>query len=303
MKKMDVVWAIATKPSSAAELCTAAATLGEKTALFYAGKREDAVGAHTVYYLGDGTSSSFLNYLPAIVQKAKEQSPDLVLIEVSRNGRAAASAVAAAVGTSAMTDLSSLAVEDTTIVGQRMVYGGAAFLKACTNKKTAVATISTGLFEAGTVNAVQETLDLTPTAEPVRFIERRKKEGHAFNIAASKRVVAAGRGIGRKENLDLISALAGAIEADVGCSRPIFEEEGWLPEEAFVGISGNVLKADIYVAVGISGQIQHMVGANQSRTIFAINKDESAPIFKQCDYGIVGRMEEIVPKLIDKFIK
>jgi electron transfer flavoprotein alpha subunit len=95
--------------------------------------------------------------------------------------------------------------------------------------------------------------------------------------------------------------LAGLMEAEVGCSRPVAEGLNWLPLERYVGISGAIVKPELYLAVGISGQVQHMVGINQSRVIVAINKDKQAPMFKQADYGIVGDLNKVLPLLIKKF--
>ena len=110
-------------------------------------------------------------------------------------------------------------------------------------------------------------------------------------------VVSVGRGIGSKENIALAEQLCKAIGAELACSRPVAENEKWMEHERYVGISNLMLKPELYLAVGISGQIQHMVGANASQTIFAINKDKNAPIFQYADYGIVGDAVKILPAL------
>ena len=94
-----------------------------------------------------------------------------------------------------------------------------------------------------------------------------------------------------------IEAFAKAIGAEIGCSRPIAEGEHWMERERYIGVSGTQLKADIYIALGISGQIQHMVGAADCGVILAVNKDKNAPIFKDADAGIVGDLYKIVPEL------
>jgi len=95
----------------------------------------------------------------------------------------------------------------------------------------------------------------------------------------------------------MIEAFAKAIGAEIGCSRPIAEGEHWMERERYIGVSGTQLKADIYIALGISGQIQHMVGAADCGVILAVNKDKNAPIFKDADAGIVGDLYKIVPEL------
>lgn len=110
-------------------------------------------------------------------------------------------------------------------------------------------------------------------------------------------MVSVGRGIGSKENIAIAEELAKEIGAEIACSRPVAENEKWMEHERYVGISNLMLKPDLYLAVGISGQIQHMVGANGSQTIMAINKDKNAPIFQFADYGIVGDVMKILPAL------
>ena len=94
---------------------------------------------------------------------------------------------------------------------------------------------------------------------------------------------------------------AAAIGAGIGCSRPVGEEEHWFGDTGYLGISGDTIRPDVYIACGVSGQVQHMVGVNRAGTIFAINKDPKATIFGECDYGIVADMNELIPVLTQKF--
>jgi electron transfer flavoprotein alpha subunit len=104
----------------------------------------------------------------------------------------------------------------------------------------------------------------------------------------------------KKEDIDLARQLAQALGGEVGCSRPIAEELQWLPEEVYIGISGKKVKPALYLGIGVSGQVQHITGIRDSKVIFAINKDENAPIFEAADYGIVGDLYSVVPMLIDE---
>ena len=100
-----------------------------------------------------------------------------------------------------------------------------------------------------------------------------------------------------ESDLDLARELCDKLGAGLACSRPLTEGVNWLPTELYVGVSGLMLSPKAYVACGISGQMQHMVGCNRAGTMFAINKDKNAPVFKQCDYGIVGDIKDVLPKL------
>jgi electron transfer flavoprotein alpha subunit len=132
----------------------------------------------------------------------------------------------------------------------------------------------------------------TKAGKPFREAER------SVDLANAGVIVAVGRGIKEKENLTLVEALAAALGAELAASRPVCDN-GWLPLERQVGSSGQTVAPKLYVAVGISGAIQHLVGMKGSKTVVAINKDESAPIFEVADYGIAGDLFEVVPALTD----
>lgn len=139
------------------------------------------------------------------------------------------------------------------------------------------------------------------------LVEALKKDGYDFTvgidpntpIADAQRVVSAGKGIGSKENMKLIEQLAYQAGAAIGSSRPVAETLKYLPLERYVGMSGQTFKGNLYIAVGISGAGQHLKGIKDAATIVAINNSENAPIFKNCDYGIVGDVNEVLPALIE----
>ena len=132
-----------------------------------------------------------------------------------------------------------------------------------------------------------------------------KKDGHDFSVGIpmdtpipqAERVVSAGKGIGEKKNMKLVEALAKAAGAAIGSSRPVAETLKYLPLNRYVGMSGQKFTGNLYIACGISGASQHLKGIKDASTIVAINKNGNAPIFKNCDYGIVGDVEEILPLL------
>jgi len=132
--------------------------------------------------------------------------------------------------------------------------------------------------------------------------ERFRESARAVDLGAADLIVAVGRGIKEADNIPLVQQLADAMGAELAASRPICDA-GWLPMERQVGSSGQTVGPKMYMAVGISGAIQHLVGMKGSRVIVAINKDPNAPIFEVADYGIVGDLFQVVPELIEEFKK
>jgi electron transfer flavoprotein alpha subunit len=125
---------------------------------------------------------------------------------------------------------------------------------------------------------------------------------HAVDLSQAERIVAVGRGIKSQENIAIAEKLAHAMGAEVAASRPICDA-GWLPMDRQIGSSGQTVAPKLYVALGISGAIQHLVGMKGARTIVAVNKDADAPIFEVADYGIVGDLFEVVPAMIGELEK
>ena len=150
--------------------------------------------------------------------------------------------------------------------------------------------------EASGANAVEDVAWVAP-ATPVKLVSSKPIEKSGVDLNKADVVVAAGRGFAEESELDLARELCDKLGAGLACSRPLTEGVNWLPTELYVGVSGLMLSPKAYVACGISGQMQHMVGCNRAGTMFAINKDKNAPVFKQCDYGIVGDIKDVLPKL------
>jgi len=132
---------------------------------------------------------------------------------------------------------------------------------------------------------------------PAHVVGEHVTEVPQVDLGAAKRVVAVGRGFRAKEDLQLAQDLARTLGAQIGCSRPLAEGQDWLPKNTYIGISGQTVKPDLYIAVGISGQLQHTVGAADAKTVVVIDKDPDAPYFKQADFGIIGDLYEVLPTL------
>ncbi|MBW3581630.1 MAG: electron transfer flavoprotein subunit alpha/FixB family protein [Euryarchaeota archaeon] len=144
-----------------------------------------------------------------------------------------------------------------------------------------------------------KTFSLAESPSKVELVQVHEKKGEEVDLAQAKIVVGAGRGFKKQEDLKLAKDLAELLGGALGCSRPLAADLKWLGEEHWIGLSGNEIKPRLYIACGISGQIQHITGCRGAKTIVAINQDEDAPIFEHADYGIVGDVYDVLPKLAD----
>lgn len=145
------------------------------------------------------------------------------------------------------------------------------------------------------IRRTDETAPVPATGD--RVLSREPAPVVSTDVQVAKRVVAVGRGFRSKEDLALAQDLADAIGAALVCSRPLAEGLDWMPKQTYVGVSGLHLSPEVYIAVGVSGQLQHMAGCAGARRVVAINTDEKAPVFTQADYGVVGDLYEVLPAL------
>jgi electron transfer flavoprotein alpha subunit len=231
-----------------------------------------------------------------------QYGPETLLIGGTKLGREVAARIAQRFGVGCATDCIDLSYENEELIVKRLVLGGRFLTSQKFLSKPGIATLPPKRFEKrmdGSRKGEIIKTSLKPSETRVQVVEIKKKAPQELKIEEANIIVSGGRGIKKKEDLKLIEDLARVIGGAVGCSRSIAADLKWLSEEHWVGLSGHKVKPKLYIAIGISGQVQHIAGIRESRTIIAINNDPNAPIFKACDYGMVGDLYDIVPKLIE----
>lgn len=290
------------------ELISGARTLGERVIVLGIGDETvpelaSRYGADAVVIIPRQENTIIEEYVPSFAAAIRDMGcTGLLMLPTSRRGKCVAAKLGSELQCAVVNECAEITT-DNGISAKRMVYGGLAFGVERIQSQLAIVTVGPGVFEAVTADAPQraevKSYAFLPPAKPIKLLGRHAKPGCTVDLRGAKRVVSAGRGFSKKEDLTLAENLAQVLGAEVGCTRPIAEGEGWMAHERYIGVSGVMLKSDLYVALGISGQIQHMVGANGAKTIIAINKDKNAPIFNSADVGIVGDIYKVVPALIE----
>jgi len=250
-------------------------------------------------------------YSLALAQVIRQMNPDLVVFPHTYEVRDFAPKLAASLGKGMIGDC----------IGYRHENGKLIFVRQMFQGKTAAdvtfagagpwfATFQAGAFRAdlaanhpsGKAPVNKVAVDLQPEQIRTKPLEMFREAKQAVDLTQAAIIVAIGRGIKAPENIPLAEKLAKVLGAEIAASRPICDE-GWLPMERQIGSSGQTVAPKLYVALGISGAIQHVVGMKGSRTIVAINKDQNAPIFEVADYGIVGDLFELIPALTEELEK
>ncbi len=263
-----------------------------------------AYGAKKVYL---GQDARLANpqadvYAQALAQIAQVSGAGIILIGSTRRGKELAGRLAQTLGCGAVTDAIGLATAGGKLAAQRYALGGNTIATDVITSERQVIAVLPKTFEASKAPVAGELVqvDLKLPEARVHVVETKPKAKAAANIEEAERLVVVGKGFAKQEDLGLAERLAQALHAEIGCTRALSADYHWLSEERMIGVSGKKCKPQMVVSIGISGQIQHTVGILASKLIVAINKDKAAPIFKIADYGIVGDLYQVTPRLTER---
>jgi electron transfer flavoprotein alpha subunit len=298
------------KPSSITlELISKARQLADTVEAVYAGENADAVaaelgkyGVSKVYTVDTGDGLQGVPVASAIAAQVQGgNAPDLIMFGTTYDGRDVLARLSVLLDRPVLTNASAIDVDGDEVKVTEAIFGGTQLVTTafrCEPPHLAAFRPKSFVAEAGgETTAAVEAIE-APDKGQVKLVERHVEERSGPILDEAAIVVSGGRGLGEQDKYDLIEQLAKLLKGAPGASRAIVDA-GWVPYSYQVGQTGKVVKPDIYIACGISGATQHMVGMKGSKNIIAINKDAEAPIFSIADLGIVGDVHKVLPQLIE----
>ena len=286
--------------------------LGKKVTALIIGKSDEALAKEYISYgadqvlIAESDLDSFKSeeYSDIFVNAIKETGAETILIGSNKNGKELASRLAGKLDAGCVIDSTNVYLKDKKLTAERVVYSGNAIAVEQFNSKPNIVTIPSKVFdpmkkdEKRTGEIIKK--KFTVEKSPSKILKVQDMETGGVNVEDAEIIVSCGRGFKNKDDIKLVDELASVLKGKtVGCSLPIAADLKWLSEDHWIGLSGHKVKPKLYIAAGISGQIQHIAGMRDSGIVVAINKDPEALIFKSADYGIVGDLYEILPKLTD----
>ncbi|MGI5322541.1 electron transfer flavoprotein subunit alpha/FixB family protein [Actinomadura nitritigenes] len=296
----------------ALELLTLANKLGEASAVWVGPGADGAkdklgeYGAAKVYVAADEELTSYVVAPKAalLAQLVADKSPAAVLVSATAEGKEIAGRLAVKTGSGVLTDVVDVADG---FVAEHSIFGGGIIAHAKVKTGTPIIAVRPNSVapEASPATPAEEAVSVTlsDADKATKIVEKVVQEkGERPDLTEAAIVVSGGRGVGGAENFKIIEGLADSLGAAVGASRAA-TDAGWYPHSFQVGQTGKTVSPQLYVAVGISGAIQHRAGMQTSKTIVAINKDPEAPIFELVDYGVVGDLFQVAPQLTEEINK
>jgi electron transfer flavoprotein alpha subunit len=291
------------------ELITAARVLGEPAAVVVGkpGAADPLVdglksaGAAKIYVAESDTAESYLitPSVDVLAALAESASPAAVLLASSADGKEIAGRLAARIGSGLLVDVVGVEAGPK---GIHSIFGGAFTVEAQANGDTPVISVRAGAIDAEPSDGAGEkvTVEVPEAAENAAKVTNREPAvaGDRPELTEATIVVSGGRGVGSADKFSVVEELADSLGAAVGASRAAVDS-GYYPGQFQVGQTGKTVSPQLYIALGISGAIQHRAGMQTSKTIVAVNKDEEAPIFEIADYGVVGDLFKVAPQLTE----
>lgn len=235
------------------------------------------------------------NYARPIAELLQKETAELFAVGSTPRGRDLAARVAGYLNCAMVSDACSITLERGQVIAERMIFGGTVQQTEIL-EGLCVLTIPAGKF--ATVTGDSDIVSIAVQADRrVILKETTPIIKGEVDISVAEKIVCVGMAMDKEEDLQMARDLAEVIGAEIACTRGIAEERHWLPVESYIGISGATIRPRLYISLGVSGQIQHVIGMRDSQIVVAINNNDQAPIFNSADYGIVGDIYEIVPLL------
>ena len=286
---MTNTWIVAVQPQISALVDTGRALGGTVTAVVAGGDPAQFAGVDRLIVVEAASNVPAEARARAVADAVTAEPGDIVLVSNRPTERVLAGAVAARHGWPILAGAKKLDAESAEVSR----YGGIV-QQTISLAKPVVLVMDGGSKPEGEAPAAEI---VSAETYPATVSSTAAASAVQVNLVAAKRIVAVGRGFKAEADVDLAKDLAAAIGAELACSRPIAEGNGWLGRDRYVGVSGQHVAPDVYIALGISGQLQHTVGMDASKVVVAVNSDKDAPIFAGTDYGIVGDLYSVVPAL------
>ena len=243
-------------------------------------------------------------YTEIIVKLAKEKQPEIILVGSTSMGRELAPLLAARLNTGLTAHCIDLEIDANNVLESRIpAYGGLLSI-ICPDRRPQMATVAPGVFPNPEPDE-NRTGEIIPLKVPkeiprrIQTLEVVREEPEGLDLESAAIVVAGGAGAGDPDGWRKIAHLAEVLNAALGATRPAVDE-GWAPLDTMIGQSGKMVRPELYIGVGLSGELQHMVGISDAKIMVAVNNDDKSPVFEQVDYGIVDDCREFVPVFIEK---